>query len=125
MPKNEILPIQNKTALAAIDGLISKKAKQVVVMDMQKIPNAVSAYFIICHGTSRPHVTALADAVTENVKKETGFNAWGKEGIENAEWILIDYADVVVHIFQESSRKHYKLEELWADAENQYIESED
>jgi len=125
MPKKSNKKIQNKTVQAALEGILSKKGKQVVVLDMQKIPNAISSFFIICQGTSRPHTTAITDAVEEFVKKETGNNAWHKEGFENAEWILIDYADVVVHVFQETNRKHYKLEELWADAEIQHIESED
>jgi ribosome-associated protein len=125
MPEKSYPHIKNKTAVAAIEGLLSKKGKRIVVMNMEKIENSISAYFIICHGTSRPHITALADSVVDEVKSETGFNPWNKEGFENAEWILIDYADVVIHIFQETSRAHYKLEELWADAEIQQIESED
>ena len=125
MPEKSLTHIKNNTAKAAIEGILSKKGKRIVVMDMQKIDNAISSYFIICHGTSRPHITAIADAVVDFVKNETKHNAWNKEGFENAEWILIDYADVVVHIFQETSRSHYKLEELWADADIQYIESDD
>lgn len=125
MPKKSYTHIKNKTATAAIEGILSKKGKRIVVMNMEKIENSIAAYFIICHGSSRPHIVALADAVDEYVKSETGLNAWNKEGFENAEWILIDYADVVIHIFQETSRAHYKLEELWADAEIQRIESED
>ncbi len=125
MPKKSHAHFKNKTVIAAIEGLLSKKGKQVLVMNMEKIENSISSFFVICHGTSRPHILALADVVDEYVKSETGLNAWNKEGIENAEWILIDYADVVIHIFQETSRAHYKLEELWADAEIQRIESED
>ena len=125
MPEKSFTLIKNKTAVAAIEGLLSKKGKQVVVMNMEKIENSISTYFVICHGTSRPHITALAEAVDEFVKSETGFDPWNKEGFENAEWILMDYADVVIHIFQETSRAHYKLEELWADAEIQRIESDE
>ncbi len=125
MPKNLNYQIQNETAQAVIDGILSKKGKQIAVMSLKKIPNSVAAYYIICHGTSRPHTSAIAKAVEEFVKNKTGFNPFTKEGLENAEWILIDYADVVVHIFQETSRNHYKIEELWADAEIQFIEGSD
>ena len=84
-------------------------------MDLQNIKNAVASFFIICHGTSRPQLSAIADAIEEQVREKTGFKAWNKEGFENAEWILLDYADVVVHIFQENHRKFYNLEGLWAD----------
>lgn len=125
MPEKSYPHIKNKTVAAAIEGILSKKGKQVLIMNMENIKNSISSYFVICHGTSRPHITAIADAVDDHVKTETGLNPWNKEGFENAEWILIDYADVVIHIFQETSRKHYKLEELWADADIQRIESDE
>ena len=125
MPKNTNKKIQNKTAQAIVDGILSKKGKQIAVMDLEKIPNSVAAYYIVCHGTSSTHTKAIAKSVEEYTKNKTGFNPLTKEGTENAEWILIDYADVVVHIFQETIRNHYKLEELWADAEIQIIEGSD
>lgn len=108
-----------------IEGILEKKGKEVLCLDMKSIPNSIAKYFVICHGTSKPHVEAIADSVHECVKKNTGTNVWNKEGFKNAEWILMDYGDVVVHIFQEISRRHYKLEDLWADAEIQQIESDD
>jgi ribosome-associated protein len=125
MPKKKNKQIQNKTAQAVVNGILSKKGNQIAVMSLEKIPNSVAAYYIICHGTSSTHTKAISKAVEEYTKNETGFNPLTKEGTENAEWILIDYADVVVHIFQETSRNHYKLEELWADAEIQHIEDLD
>jgi len=83
---------------------------------LKNIPNAVSRYFVICHGTSRTQVEAIADSVENLVRKANGSKPWHKEGYENAEWILLDYVDVVVHIFQDQTRSFYKLEELWADA---------
>jgi ribosome-associated protein len=88
-----------------------------VKLNLAKVPNSITDYFIICHGNSRSQVEAIADSVEAEVKKATGANPWHKEGYENAEWILIDYFDVVVHIFLEESRGFYKLEKLWADAE--------
>ena len=108
---------------AILKGMLDKKAKDPVVLDLSKLNQAVCNAFVICHGTSRAQVEAIADAVFSEVKKETGESPWHKEGFENAEWILIDYADVVVHIFQDTRRSFYSLENLWGDAEVRHIES--
>lgn len=101
---------------AIIEGLHKKKGKSLVSLDLTEIENSVCKYFIICHGESNTQVEALADSVLETVHEETGEKVWHKEGLENATWVLLDYADVVVHIFQKEYRDLYKLEELWADA---------
>ena len=101
---------------AIIEGLFKKKGSEVVSLDLTNIENSVCKYFIICHADSDRQVEALADSVLEIVREETGENAWHKEGLENATWVLLDYSDVVVHIFQKEYRDLYKLEELWADA---------
>jgi len=98
-------------------AMTDKKARNQVILDFTKINSPVCDAFVICHGGSRTQVEALAENVINEVKKNTGFNPWHKEGFENAEWILIDYSDVVVHIFQEERRKFYNIEQLWADAE--------
>jgi ribosome-associated protein len=76
----------------------------------------VCKYFVICHGDSNTQVSALADSVIKTVRVETGEKVWHKEGLNNATWVLLDYSDVVIHIFQKEYRDFYKLEELWADA---------
>ncbi|MFC2150927.1 ribosome silencing factor [Bacteroidota bacterium] len=101
---------------AAIEGILKKKGKDAVSLDLTEIENSVSKYFIICHGDSNTQVEALADSVIETVREETGEKAWHKEGLNNATWVLLDYSDVVIHIFQKEYRDFYKLEELWADA---------
>ena len=101
---------------AIIEGLFKKKGEEVVSLDLTKIENSVCKYFVICHADSDRQVEALADSVLETVREETGENAWHKEGLDNATWVLLDYSDVVVHIFQKEYRDLYKLEELWADA---------
>lgn len=101
---------------ASIEGIFKKKGLNVVSLDLTKIENSVCKYFIICHGDSDRQVEAIADSVMETVKEETGEKVWHKEGLETATWVLLDYADVVVHIFQKEYRDLYKLEELWADA---------
>lgn len=99
-----------------IEGIEEKKGQKIVCLDLSKFSIAICDYFIICHGTSRTHVGAIADSVEEYVKKHTGSFPRRREGMANAEWVLLDYLDVVVHIFQEEFRYHYQLEELWADA---------
>jgi ribosome-associated protein len=108
-------------AQTVIDAMLEKKGVKIVSLSLKDIPNAVCSYFVICHGTSRPQVEAIAASVNEKVKAKFGYNPFNKEGFENAEWILVDYVDVVVHIFREETRKFYLLEELWADAKiNEY-----
>jgi len=100
-----------------VAAMLEKKAIAPVIMDFTKIQNTIADLFIICHGTSRTHVEAIADGIIMDVKKSTGQIPWHREGFENAEWILIDYSDIIVHIFQENRRNFYNLEQLWADAD--------
>ena len=86
-------------------------------MNLTDIHNRVCDYFIICQADSNTQVNAIAGSVEEMVKKQTGERPYRKEGFENAEWILVDYVTVVVHIFQTEVRNFYNLESLWADAE--------
>jgi len=103
-------------AETCVEGIFKKKGRNIIGLNLEKIPNAVSKVFIVCDGTSRAQVTAIAESVDEEVKRSLGLDPWHREGFENAEWILLDYVDVVVHIFQEKTRAFYRLEELWADA---------
>ena len=98
------------------EGLADKKGVNIVILDFKDVDNAVTDYFVICHGTSRPQVEALAESVREKVGKKLGIKPWHHEGFENAEWILLDYVDVVVHIFRQEAREFYQLEKLWGDA---------
>ena len=102
-----------------VEGILKKKGQGVVSLNLTKLPNAISNYFIICHANSKVQVEAIADSVLDETIKEKKAKPWHKEGFENAEWILLDYVDVVVHIFQDETRKFYNLEGLWADAEIQ------
>lgn len=107
-----------------IHGIQEKKGKEIISLNLTNLANSVSNYFIICHGNTKIQVEAIADAVETTVRKNIGDKPWHKEGFENAEWILLDYVDVVVHIFQESTRLFYNLENLWADAEIKEYEPE-
>ena len=106
-----------------LESILNKKGKEPVILDFTKMNNGLCDAFIICHGTSRPQVEALAASVMEDVKKKKGLNVFHKEGFENAEWILIDYSEIIVHIFQESRRTFYNLEQLWADTQITRIKS--
>jgi len=107
-----------------IKGIQEKKGKDIVSLDLKSMQHAVTDYFIVCHGTSFTHVQAIADSVEQEVRDAIGLKAWHREGVQNAEWILLDYIDVVVHIFQENIRNFYQIEKLWADAGIKKIEEE-
>ncbi|HTF02383.1 MAG TPA: ribosome silencing factor [Bacteroidia bacterium] len=104
-------------AESVIEGILEKKGQNIRWLDLRKIENAVCDYFIICEGGSNTQVEAIAGEVEHMVKRQTGERPYRSEGWENALWILIDYVDVVVHVFERDTRDFYKLEALWADAE--------
>lgn len=104
-------------ARLAAHALDEKKADDVRILDLRKVHGAPAEYFVIASGNVPSHVSALSDAVFETVKKATGLNPHKVEGYNNAEWILMDYFDVVVHIFQKEKRTFYRLDELWSDGE--------
>ena len=96
-------------------GMDEMKAESISVIDLRKIKNAVADYFVICSGTSDSHVDAIADSIEKEVHKASGQNPWRKEGKLSREWILLDYVDIVAHVFKREQRKLYALEELWGD----------
>jgi ribosome-associated protein len=100
-----------------INGMLERKASEIVTIDLRKIPNAVCDYFVVCHAQSNTQVEAIAESVGMEVRKDLNDRPFHVEGADLAEWILLDYVDVVVHVFQEKSRRFYNLEGLWADAE--------
>ncbi len=110
---------EQTTALvdAIIDGMQERKAKNITIINLTGIENSVSDFFVICDADSKTHVEAIADSVDEVVLKTTNEQPFHAEGFENAEWILMDYINVVVHVFQKEVRDYYNLEALWADAE--------
>ena len=107
---------------AIIDGMLDKKGHQILVLDLRPTGNSVADWFVICHGTSNTQADAIADSVEDTVRKRLNEKPWHTEGFQNAEWILLDYVNVVVHVFQEPIRDFYRLEDLWADAPTIKIE---
>ncbi len=97
-------------------GIFEKKGERVLILDFRSFENSVCDYFIICHGNSVTQVDSITESVELQVKKNTGEHPHHREGLENCMWVLLDYGDVVVHIFQEQYRDFYNLESLWADA---------
>ncbi|MBS3915140.1 MAG: ribosome silencing factor [Bacteroidetes bacterium] len=100
----------------AVFGMQEKKGIEIITMDLRKLKSAFADMFVICHGNSDRQVEAIADGVEEEIRKATGEKPLHREGSEQAEWILLDYVNVVVHIFQKEKRSFYGLEELWGDA---------
>ena len=97
-------------------GMQEKKASDIVVLDLRKVKNAVADFFIICSGNSDRQVYSISESIEEYVYKNIKENPWHAEGKTNKEWILLDYIDVVAHIFKLESREFYALESLWGDA---------
>ena len=107
-----------------VRGMQDKKASDIVVLNLKELKNAVADYFIICSANSDTQIEAVARSVEEEIEKVTGESPWQTEGRTNREWVLLDYVDVVVHVFLRDRRKFYALEELWGDADISYIEAE-
>ena len=106
-----------------INGIEDVKGQNITILDLREIENTVCDYFIICDGTSNTQVNAIVNSVQKKVSKNTKEKPWHIEGSENAEWVLMDYVDVVVHVFQKHTRQYYDIENLWGDAKITSIES--
>ena len=106
------------------NAILEKKGENILVLNLKKIPSAVCDYFVICDGNSNVHVEGIAQEIEKEVREQHQEKPWHKEGYSNAQWILMDYSDVVVHVFQKETRAYYELERLWADASTETVESE-
>ena len=108
---------------AIISGIEDVKGQNINILDLREIDNTVCDYFIICEGTSNTQVSAIVNTVQKKVSKELKDKPWHVEGLDNAEWVLMDYVNVVVHVFQKHIREYYDIESLWGDAKTTLIES--
>jgi len=106
-----------------IKGIEDVKGENISIIDLREIENTVCDYFILCDGTSNTQVSAISASIQKNVSKSLKDKPWHVEGESNAEWILIDYVNIVVHVFQKQVRQFYNLEELWGDGKITNIES--
>ena len=107
----------SKIFKAIIKAIRDKKAENIVALDLRKIPEAVADFFVICDASSTIQVKAISDNVEDTVRTECGEAPYKHEGHQARQWILIDYVNIVVHIMHAETRKFYKLEEMWSDAE--------
>ena len=99
-----------------VKGMEEKKAEEIVIMDLRKVKGSISDYFVICSGNSDTQLEAIAESIEETIETKTNETAWRKEGFSNKEWVLLDYVNVVAHIFKKDKRAYYALEDLWGDA---------
>jgi ribosome-associated protein len=121
--------MQNRKASAdelialIIDGIEEVKGQEITLLDLRELDNTVCEYFVVCSGTSNTQVKAIVNSIQKTVSKAIHDKPWHVEGAENAEWVLIDYVNVVVHVFQKHIREYYDIEGLWGDAKVTSVES--
>ena len=118
-------PKSNEDALISniVLGIDNVKGIDVSLLDLRDIENTVCSYFVVCTGSSNTHINAIVSAIKKTVSKELKEKPFHTEGNDNAEWVLIDYVNVVVHVFQKQTRDYYNIEELWGDAKTTKIAS--
>ncbi|WP_396177932.1 ribosome silencing factor [Flavobacterium sp.] len=109
--------VNNDVLLAnIIKGIEEVKGNDIDILDLREIDNSACDYFVICNGTSNTQVNAIVNSIQKTVSKELKDKPWHVEGSENAEWVLMDYVNIVVHVFQTHIREYYNIESLWGDA---------
>ena len=106
-----------------IKGIEEVKGQNIQILDLREIENTVCDYFIICNGTSNTQVNAIVNSIQKTVSKAIKEKPWHVEGSDNAEWVLMDFVHVVVHVFQKHIREFYDIEGLWGDAKTVTIET--
>ena len=111
----------NKLSKFIASCMEDKKAQDIRIIDLKKINNSVTDYFVLATGTSNTHIDAISDGIEVDVFKRFKERPWKKEGKDNKEWVLIDFVDVVAHIFNENKRSLYNLEKLWGDGKHEII----
>jgi len=105
------------------DGMENLKASNITILDLSELENSVCEYFVICDANSNTQVKAISNSIEDQVRKSTGEKPWHSEGVDNSQWILMDYVSVAAHVFQAETRKFYDLEELWGDAKVTVLEN--
>jgi len=123
MVKKKLVNLSTYLTEIAVHGIQEKKGHDIVRLDLRDLNSACSDYFIVCNADSITQVKAIADSVEDEIYKNTEMNPWRKEGLENAEWIILDYFDVVIHIFKTEKRDFYGIEDLWGDAQTTSYQS--
>ncbi len=106
-----------------IEGIEEVKGQDINILDLREIENTVCDYFVICNGTSNTQVNAIVNSIQKTVSKQLKDKPWHIEGENNGEWVLMDYVNVVVHVFQKHIREYYDIEGLWGDAKMTMVSS--
>jgi len=114
MEQSDLLNVEQKKELI-LNAVLEKKGHQIVSIDLTEVENSICDCFIICHGESHTQVGAIVESIEKKLKEEAKIRAHHVEGLQNSQWVLLDYFDILVHVFQEEYRSFFKLEELWAD----------
>jgi len=123
MDDSSSLEVEQKSRLI-VEAIKEKKGHRIVTIDLSRVENSICDCFIICHGESVTQVDAIAESIERKMKEEGRTRAHHVEGLQNSQWVLIDYFDVLVHVFQEEYRDFYRLEELWADGKVEKVAEE-
>ncbi len=121
MEERDSLSVEQKHRLI-IEAIQEKKGHQIVTIDLSQVENSICDCFIICHGESVTQVGAITESIEKKLKEEAKIRAHHVEGLLNSQWVLLDFFDILVHVFQEEYRSFYKLEELWADGKVKRVE---
>jgi ribosome-associated protein len=114
MEKDDSVNVERKRELI-LEAIREKKGHEIVSIDLSEVENSICDCFIICHGESVTQVGAITESIERKLKEEALIKAHHVEGLQNSQWVLLDYFDTLVHVFQEEFRAFYRLEELWAD----------
>lgn len=117
MAKNKDLNLKD----SIVEAIKDRKGKDLIVLDLRQVDQSIADYFVICHGESTTQVDSISENVEREIRTELQEHPINKEGADNLQWVLLDYGDVVVHVFQDEYRRFYNLEELWADAAKELI----
>ncbi len=117
MAENKLTALKNKKLEVIRQSIDDKKGNDTTIIDLRKFDNTIADYFVITDATANVQVKAISDHIQRQTAKRLKQKPLGVEGEENAEWILLDYGDVIVHVFQRPVREYYDIEGLWADAE--------
>ncbi len=121
MEESNALNVEQKRRLI-VAAIQEKKGHQIITIDLSGVEHAICDCFIICHGESTTQVGAITESIEKKLKEEARARPHHVEGLQNSQWVLMDFFDVVVHVFQEEYRSFYKLEELWADGKVTRVE---
>ena len=108
---------------AIVEGMLENKANQIVVLDLRELDGAITEFFVICSGDSDTHVDGISNSICKHVRKNLKEKPWNIEGKTNSDWVLLDYVNVVGHVFYKEKRAFYDIEELWSDATRTNIPS--